>query len=501
MSRQKLSVRKAVGEAFGLGFRRPVSVMLWGLVSLLFSAAILALVCWMFSTTPGLNPFGGTGVGPDPEDIRAMLTHMVHVQGASALLNLLALLMTAVLVAAATRAVLKPRGGGLGYMRLGGDEFRVLVIQFAFGLGAYFLIMILALIGLGVGLAAWPLEPVARYAVIGATGVILLLLLIWVCLRASLITPMTVAIRQFAFIEGWRLSRGRVWRLLGIALLSGIVSCLVSLLILPILAGFAFGVGFTADMASAVAADPDSIESVLQGFAPDRTTLAIAAAVALLPLAWVSGMSVALAYGPWASACRQLMASDESGGGGDALVAAPAGHGAAEAAHAEPAHDAHGHEAAAHDAHSHDSHGHEAHGHADHDHGGGHHEAGHDAHGHADHGHADHGHGGAHGHDAHAHDAHAHDDHGHAADGHGHEAHAAADHGHEAHGHADHGHADHGHEAGHDDHHGHDSHAHADHGHADHGPEAQGQDDHGAGHGADHPESHAEGHPEKDGHH
>src|SRR5690606_29013716 len=87
--------------------------------------------------------------------------------------------------------------------------------------------------------------------------------------------------------------------------------------------------------------------------------------------AWVSGMSVALAYGPWASACRQLMASDESGGGGDALVAAPAGHGAAEAAHAEPAHDAHGHEAAAHDAHSHDSHGHEAHGHADHGHGGG----------------------------------------------------------------------------------------------------------------------------------
>lgn len=514
MSRQKLSVRRAVGDALGLGFSRPISVILWGIVSMLFAAGILGLLCWMLSTVPGFPMFGATGTGPDPEDIRAMLMHTVQVQGASAVVNLLALIMTVVLIAAVTRAVVRPRAGGLGYMRLGMDEFRVLVIQFALGLGAYFLIVTLLLIGVGVALAAWPLEPTVRYGVIGATAFVLVMTLIWVCLRASLITPMTVAVNEFSFIEGWRLTRGRFWRLLGIVILSAVASIVVSLLILPVLVGFAWGAGVTAEMARAVAADPESIETVLDGFAPDRTTVAIAAAVAFLPMAWVWGLSTALSYGPWASAYRQLAAGDDpDGGAAAALAPAPlADHDAVEA---------------------HDVHGQADHGHAE----------GHDAHGHADHGDAAHGHEvhshdahsseapghDSHGSDVHSHEAPAHDDHGHGQQDHDHGAHAAESHGHDA-GHESHvAHHDAGHEAdavhhdaahdpqavhgdeahGHDAH-GHDAHAHDPrsheaHGHEPHGREAPADDLHGADHAApDHvadPAHHGDDPHERDGHH
>ena len=155
MSRSRLSVRTAVGDALALGFRRPVSVTVWGLASILCLVGTFALLDWGFA---GFD-LGRSEAPFDPHSLGEML----RFQGASGLINLATLGFTAVLLAAATRAGLGwPHGRSLAFMQIGLDEFRVLVIQVAMGVGAYFLLIPLVLIGVGVGLAVWPLEPVVR---------------------------------------------------------------------------------------------------------------------------------------------------------------------------------------------------------------------------------------------------------------------------------------------------------------------------------------------------
>ena len=311
MSRSRLSVRTAVGDALALGVRKPVSVTVWGLVSILGLVGALALLCWAVSGVDLVHsdaPFS-------PDSIR----EMIRLQAASVLIDLATLGFTAVLLAAVTRAGLGWRHGrSLAFMRLGLDEFRVLVVQVALGMGLCFLLAPLVLIGIGVGMAVWPLEPVVRNSAIAATAVVLVAFFIWIALRVVLITPMTVAVRKFSFIEGWRITRGRVWRLLGIGILSWL-ACLVAsiLLVLAIavavhLAGFAGMVDLHAlkdvdwsDHGWAMDWDGDWALEM------DWRTAGIVAAVAALPIGWLSGMTLALSYAPWASAYRQIATDPE----------------------------------------------------------------------------------------------------------------------------------------------------------------------------------------------
>lgn len=307
MSKSRLSVRTAVGDALALGFRRPVSVTVWGLVSILCLVGTLGILGWALS---GLD-VGHSDAPFSPE----VIGEMIKIQGASHLFNLATLGFTAILLAAVTRAGLGRRHGrSLAFMQIGMDEFRVLVIQFALGIGLYLLLMPLIFIGLGIGVAVWPLEPAIRYAAISATALALVVFFIWIALRVVLITPMTVAVRRFSFIEGWRITRGRVWRLLGIAILSWLACLLVSILFVLAIAVAVHVAGFAGMVDLHALEDIDWSD---HGWAMDWDleidwrTAGIVAAVAALPVGWLSGMTLALSYAPWASAYRQIAADPE----------------------------------------------------------------------------------------------------------------------------------------------------------------------------------------------
>lgn len=142
----------------------------------------------------------------------------------------LSLAFGAILNTAIARSVIRPEDGRLGYLRLGKDELRVLVVTVALGL-IFFVggIVAFGLVGVVGGLAAglnmpflW--LPAVLLGLAAAAG------LIWLAVRLSLAVPITFAEKRIAIFDSFALTRGRLWPLLGMAIIAGVLSLLVALL-------------------------------------------------------------------------------------------------------------------------------------------------------------------------------------------------------------------------------------------------------------------------------
>jgi len=211
----QISVGAAIGAGFGLIGRRPLSVLVWGLVPTLLQLVALAMLAPMYLGMIGAMAAGGTPT-------QSMMTpQYAQMQGLVQLLNLVQFFVSAVVYCAVFRAVVHPEQSAFAYLRVGLAElFLALLILGAFivmfiamlvimiPVGILFAVVAVASHGAGIGFAiVIPIVILALFVAILVFG-----------LRFSLVGPMLVDDGKFHLFESWTLTRGRLGSLLLLAL-------------------------------------------------------------------------------------------------------------------------------------------------------------------------------------------------------------------------------------------------------------------------------------------
>lgn len=220
------SATDAALEGFRLAGRRPLLMVFWAVA---YSVAIIVLLFVMFAAiAPSLLPLMLKGPGA----LEHGLPHdspfnPIGFAIAFPIFFIAVIVLSAMTITAVYRAILRPKERGFGYLRVGGDEGRQVLLM----------LLVLVVMSLTVGAAVavvfaattFTPEPWKALAGIGG-GIVCALLIIWVATRLSLASAQTFAERRVTLFDSWRLTRGRFWPLLGMWLLSAVLAVVVSLL-------------------------------------------------------------------------------------------------------------------------------------------------------------------------------------------------------------------------------------------------------------------------------
>lgn len=299
----RFSIGTAIGDAFGLIRRRPMSVFVWGLLLLapvfVSLALLLPTMAELFANMPAPD-----GNGPDEVMSERMAAEMMQFQLVSMLLNVGQMLVAAVVYTAVFRAVLRPQERSAFSLRVGMDELRVAVVGLAIGVGLYAALLLFVVAGLAVGFAAWTADdPVVLGVVIGVMVVIMLVGLLLALARVSMIAPASVLYRDFAFVQGWRLAAGKTLPLFGMILVIFVLILLFEVLLAVAgLVAFA-GVAAVADFEwMRTQGDINPFVGVNAWFVANWYWVVLGA----LAASFAYGVLITFSIAPFASACRQL---------------------------------------------------------------------------------------------------------------------------------------------------------------------------------------------------
>jgi hypothetical protein len=289
------SATDAVFEGFRVVRRQPLTLVFWSLFYAASMVAAFAMVgpslIGFITATEQLEQSGAT---PTLEDFAPLFQMMGLL---FAVLLPVSLIASAMIYAAVARAVLRPGGSAFGYLRLGMDEVRVLVVSVVLFLVFMALIFVLSgLIGVAVGMtvaaeapALWLLVVVL---VLGAIA-----LFVWLSVRLSLAIPITMAERRIAIFDSFGFTKGRFWPLLGMALLAWFLSMVVGLLCKLVLMPLELATG--GGMRALEGLEDESLQVILQAAWP-------AIAAWILINAVMSALQVAVVYAPFSAAYRDI---------------------------------------------------------------------------------------------------------------------------------------------------------------------------------------------------
>lgn len=286
------SATEAAFEGFRVVRRTPLAIVFWSLAHVIFFVAFFGLfgssLATLMATTESLE-----GAQPSPQELQALFqTYM----GFFALVMPIAIVLGSVLNAAVARSVLFPAEKSFGYMRLGGDELRVLAVSVALGIvffavyfvlfGAVVLVSMLAgQANPGIGILVGVLAGLAAFAV-----------LIWLAIRLSLAIPATLAEKRIAPFASFALTRGHVLPILGMAVIAFIMSILVSLLGTIIALPITLATGGLEQLATM---DGQSTAQILQAAGPGLIGWAVVNAI-------FSALQLAVIYAPFSAVYRDL---------------------------------------------------------------------------------------------------------------------------------------------------------------------------------------------------
>lgn len=293
------SIGQALGDAFGLMRRRPLTVLVWGGLFVIPTVGFFALLLPEFA---GLVASAArTGLAPGDALPPEAMGRIARLQTWSLGANLAQGVVLAVVYTAIMRAILRPLERAGFSLRLGMDEMRVGVIGIAILVGTYIFVVVATVLAVLIALIIW-FGPREVFAVVVFLLVLALLGgAMFVMARLSLIAPVSVLRRDFAFDEGWDLGKGQALRLFGlIASVFGVVA-LVELVLLVI--GM-IAVGGLIDFTGPEPFDfPDDLLASIQAWVTGHWPLV---GVGLVLACAFYGFVAVVSVAPFASACRQM---------------------------------------------------------------------------------------------------------------------------------------------------------------------------------------------------
>jgi hypothetical protein len=253
----EFSASDAAVEGFRLARRKPGAILAWSLAQFLFSLiAGAVLVVLVGPEMQAMRQPPDPAAMSDPVQAMAYLAAVLRVNG---LMLLLYLPWGAVMACGVYRAMLTPSDRGLGYLKLGRDELRMIGLALLVGLfsGAVMLgvfivdVIIVVIVGalltaLGHTAPANGADPLS--VLIGMiAGVAPFAVFVWVLVRISLAGPMTFVEKRLRLLGSWKLTRGRFWPLFGAYALATIFFFVIVMIGMPLailVGGLISGQGF-----------------------------------------------------------------------------------------------------------------------------------------------------------------------------------------------------------------------------------------------------------------
>ena len=288
----ELSIGDAVGAGFGVIRRRPVAVLMWGLLQTAMLGAMLVVLAPMYLAMIA-EVAKNAGHAPTPD-----VANMMQMQGAIWLLNVVSVFVVTILYCAVFRSLIHPEQSRFGYLRLGATE----LILFLLMVGAYiaFVVAIVVLM-IPAALIVGMLVAVHAAAAAVIVGLLLGLAALWgvvyVALRFSLVGPMMVDDGKVHFLDAWALTKGRAGALFLMALL--LFAMLIVLYLVVVAVAGIIGVSVLSSVAGAASAIPALFRQPPGVVLSDLTPLFVIGAVSAIPL---YGSLLAILGAPWARA-------------------------------------------------------------------------------------------------------------------------------------------------------------------------------------------------------
>jgi hypothetical protein len=303
----ELSVSKMAFAGFGLIRREPKAVAIWtGMLLVFFLGAIGTM---LVLALPELAAAVRAAEGA--ETAAASARFFGKIGPLYLVFFVAALVAYAVFMAAVMRSQLRPAERGFAYLRLGGDELRLM--------GLILLFYILIAIG---GVACVILFIIAGIAMVqsgndaaqGGGGLVFALLMpallwgfVYFGVRLSMAVPMTFAERRIRLFGSWAVTRGRFWPLFGglfLAAVAGVMMVYAGELVAIILFMIGGG-GVLAANSAAFSADPSA---ALASLGPVLMVIGAVVVTVIIALQ-VAAQVVMLA--PYAAAYRMLTGDPE----------------------------------------------------------------------------------------------------------------------------------------------------------------------------------------------
>ena len=289
------SATDAVFEGFRVVRRQPLALVFWALFYAAVMAAAFAMIgpslIGFVTATEQLEQSGAT---PTMEDFAPLFQMMGLL---FAVLLPASLITSAMMHAAIARSVLRPGESAFGYLRLGMDEVRVLVVSlvlFVVFMGLLFFSS--GLIGVAIGMTVAAEAP-ALWLLVVLLVLAAIALFAWLSVRLSLAIPITMAERRIAIFDSFGFTKGRFWPLLGMALLAWVLSMVVGLL--GSLVAMPLQLATGGGMMALEGLEDESLQVILQSAWP-------AIGAWILINAVMSALQVAVVYAPFAAAYRDI---------------------------------------------------------------------------------------------------------------------------------------------------------------------------------------------------
>jgi hypothetical protein len=258
---------------------RPRTVAIWAGAQLIISLVLGAIVVAMLG--PSLVQLQGLGrqQPTDPTQAMAVFSHLLP---AYAVLLPVTLVINAVVYAAMARAVMRPADEGVGYLRLGADEVRQILLMLL-----WFVVAIAGEIVGGLVLAIPTVILVmiaqgARPLIIALCLLVALAAVIYVIVRLSLASAMTFDRKRVDLFGSWTLTKGHVWKMMGVYALVLGLALVILILVGIISAAVAAVLGGIGGMAAIFTSNVGSMAEFL---APARLAMTVIGAI-VTPLFW-----------------------------------------------------------------------------------------------------------------------------------------------------------------------------------------------------------------------
>lgn len=303
----KFSATDAAFEGFRLVRRNPMALIAWAVLYLAVTLTQIGAMGRMGSGMAEMERLGEAMETNPPQSLQDM-TPLLQAYGemlsSVSWMFPLSMLVSIMISAAVARGVIFPKtGGALGYLRIGMDEVRVAVVT-----------LVVAILTCIIAVAAFVAAGVAggvAVASIEGWGVLIMVLLmmaafgfiIWLAVRWSLAVPITVAEKRFAIFDSFKVTRGRFWSLLGMAILAGVLAVVVWLLSLIVSGPISIMSGM-----GLAGLDSDDPAAVFEAFSYSNPWVIASAVVNAI----IGALTVGVVYAPFSAAYLALTGKGEA---------------------------------------------------------------------------------------------------------------------------------------------------------------------------------------------